>query len=80
MEGRCGYCGCLEHDYIGKYNTKWKTGKEYKITLCETCIENHWVYLGYLDEYNDECPVGCNCEICVNKRRYVHEKELVIYA
>jgi len=79
MEQRCGYCGCIELDYIGKHSTKWKTGEEYKITLCETCMDNHWVYLPYLDEYNDDCPVGCNCETCVNKRRYEHEKELVIW-
>lgn len=80
MEGRCGYCGSIEHDEIGEYNTKWKTGEIHSITLCEPCRDDRWVYVGYLEEYNDDCPVGCNCETCVHKRRYEHEKELVFWS
>lgn len=79
MESRCSCCGCIEDDDIGEYKTKWKTGEEHSITLCDDCRENKWVYLGYLDEYNDDCVDGCNCEICINKRRYNEEKELVCW-
>lgn len=79
---RCFYCGKIDTDGAGDYYTRWKSNKEYEITLCEDCREYKWVYPSYLEESCDcelNLPEEDACVICNQKKLYETEKELLFW-
>ena len=77
---RCQDCGVIEYRDRDSYNTKWKTGEEYKITLCGCCGDN-WTFLPYIED-EDEDDGTLRKRLKIYRKNYeVHEdlKELRLY-